>query len=138
MSHLRGLYCGLELVDIDLLFVFPFVSTWGPEIVVFAALLVIIKALAFGIVLLSQSQSRNELFLNTQDFQVPVCPLCNKPVPVPRGEQPDIKVCIACGNITSKMLKLKEFGIYWSFQCVIFSLVSLHHSLIFFFFFFLV
>lgn len=27
-----------------------------------------------------------------KDFQVPVCPLCNKPVPVPRGEQPDIKV----------------------------------------------
>ena len=37
---------------------------------------------------------------------MPVCPLCNKPVPVPRGEQPDIKVhvgvaCIRlvdCGN----------------------------------------
>ena len=27
-----------------------------------------------------------------QDIQVPVCPLCNKAVPVPRGEQPDIKV----------------------------------------------
>lgn len=27
-----------------------------------------------------------------KDFQVPVCPLCNKAVPVPRGEQPDIKV----------------------------------------------
>jgi len=27
-----------------------------------------------------------------KDFQVPVCPLCNKPVPVPRGQQPDIKV----------------------------------------------
>ena len=23
---------------------------------------------------------------------MPVCPLCNKAVPVPRGEQPDIKV----------------------------------------------
>lgn len=95
-----------------------------------------LSTLAFGIVLLSHSQSRIELFSNTQDFQVPVCPLCNKPVPVPRGEQPDIKVCIACGNITSKMLKLKEFGIYWSIQCVIFSLVSLHHSFIFLFFYF--
>lgn len=64
---------------------------------------------------------------------MPVCPLCNKPVPVPRGEQPDIKVCKAQRNITSKMLKLKEFGIYWSFQCIIFSLVLLHHSLIIFF-----
>ncbi|XP_048589437.1 AN1-type zinc finger protein 2A isoform X2 [Nematostella vectensis] len=27
-----------------------------------------------------------------KDNQVPVCPLCNKPVPVPRGQQPDIKV----------------------------------------------
>lgn len=27
-----------------------------------------------------------------KDHQVPVCPLCNKPVPVPRGQQPDIKV----------------------------------------------
>lgn len=27
-----------------------------------------------------------------KDIQVPVCPLCNKAVPVPRGEQPDIKV----------------------------------------------
>ncbi|XP_039267223.2 AN1-type zinc finger protein 2A-like [Styela clava] len=27
-----------------------------------------------------------------KDVQVPVCPLCNKPVPVPRGEVADIKV----------------------------------------------
>uniref|UniRef100_F6R192 AN1-type zinc finger protein 2A n=1 Tax=Ciona intestinalis TaxID=7719 RepID=F6R192_CIOIN len=27
-----------------------------------------------------------------KDVQVPVCPLCGKPVPVPRGETPDIKV----------------------------------------------
>jgi len=27
-----------------------------------------------------------------KDIQVPVCPLCNKPVPVNRGELPDIKV----------------------------------------------
>lgn len=27
-----------------------------------------------------------------KDVQVPVCPLCNQPVPVNRGEQPDIKV----------------------------------------------
>ncbi|KXJ22448.1 AN1-type zinc finger protein 2B [Exaiptasia diaphana] len=27
-----------------------------------------------------------------KDNQVPVCPLCNQPVPVPRGQQPDIKV----------------------------------------------
>ncbi|XP_076319550.1 AN1-type zinc finger protein 2A-like isoform X2 [Tachypleus tridentatus] len=27
-----------------------------------------------------------------RDIQVPVCPLCNKPVPVKRGEPPDIKV----------------------------------------------
>ncbi|XP_028401496.1 AN1-type zinc finger protein 2A-like isoform X2 [Dendronephthya gigantea] len=27
-----------------------------------------------------------------KDVQVPVCPLCNKPVPVNRGEPPDIKV----------------------------------------------
>lgn len=27
-----------------------------------------------------------------KDVQVPVCPLCNKPVPVARGELPDIKV----------------------------------------------
>lgn len=27
-----------------------------------------------------------------KDVQVPVCPLCNKPVPSKRGEQPDIAV----------------------------------------------
>ncbi|XP_046853168.1 AN1-type zinc finger protein 2A-like [Xenia sp. Carnegie-2017] len=27
-----------------------------------------------------------------KDVQVPVCPLCNKPIPVKRGEPPDIKV----------------------------------------------
>jgi len=27
-----------------------------------------------------------------KDIQVPVCPLCNKPVPIARGELPDIKV----------------------------------------------
>uniref|UniRef100_A0A915J537 AN1-type domain-containing protein n=1 Tax=Romanomermis culicivorax TaxID=13658 RepID=A0A915J537_ROMCU len=27
-----------------------------------------------------------------KDVQVPVCPLCNKPVPTARGELPDIKV----------------------------------------------
>ena len=27
-----------------------------------------------------------------QDNQVPVCPLCNAPVPVPRGQTPDIVV----------------------------------------------
>lgn len=27
-----------------------------------------------------------------QDIQVPVCPLCNTPIPVKRGEMPDIKV----------------------------------------------
>lgn len=27
-----------------------------------------------------------------QDVQVPVCPLCNTPIPVKRGEMPDIKV----------------------------------------------
>lgn len=27
-----------------------------------------------------------------QDVQVPVCPLCNTPIPIRRGEMPDIKV----------------------------------------------
>lgn len=27
-----------------------------------------------------------------QDIQVPVCPLCNIPIPIKRGEMPDIKV----------------------------------------------
>ena len=27
-----------------------------------------------------------------KNIQVPVCPLCGQPVPVPRGETPDIKV----------------------------------------------
>ena len=27
-----------------------------------------------------------------QDVQVPVCPLCNTPIPVRRGEPPDIKM----------------------------------------------
>jgi len=27
-----------------------------------------------------------------KDIQVPVCPLCNQPISVPRGEMPDIKV----------------------------------------------
>jgi hypothetical protein len=27
-----------------------------------------------------------------QDVQVPVCPLCNQPVPVARGETPDFRV----------------------------------------------
>ena len=27
-----------------------------------------------------------------QDMKVPVCPLCNQPVPVSRGEDPNIKV----------------------------------------------
>ncbi|KTG35991.1 hypothetical protein cypCar_00044147 [Cyprinus carpio] len=29
---------------------------------------------------------------NVSDIQVPVCPLCNTPIPVKRGEMPDIKV----------------------------------------------
>lgn len=32
------------------------------------------------------------LFFPLQDVQVPVCPLCNIPIPVKRGEMPDIKV----------------------------------------------
>ena len=32
------------------------------------------------------------LFLSLQDVQVPVCPLCNTPVPVRRGEMPDVVV----------------------------------------------
>lgn len=32
------------------------------------------------------------LFLLFQDIQVPVCPLCNTPIPIKRGEMPDIKV----------------------------------------------
>lgn len=31
-------------------------------------------------------------FLFLQDIQVPVCPLCNTPIPIKRGEMPDIKV----------------------------------------------
>uniref|UniRef100_A0A3Q1F1B5 Zinc finger, AN1-type domain 2A n=1 Tax=Acanthochromis polyacanthus TaxID=80966 RepID=A0A3Q1F1B5_9TELE len=27
-----------------------------------------------------------------KDIQVPVCPLCNTPIPIKRGEMPDIKV----------------------------------------------
>lgn len=35
----------------------------------------------------------SEFFVNfLQDIQVPVCPLCNIPIPVKRGEMPDIKV----------------------------------------------
>ena len=29
---------------------------------------------------------------HTRNNQVPVCPLCDRPVPVPRGQQPDIIV----------------------------------------------
>lgn len=32
------------------------------------------------------------LLFSVQDVQVPVCPLCNTPVPIKRGEMPDIKV----------------------------------------------
>lgn len=32
------------------------------------------------------------LFICAQDVQVPVCPLCNTPIPIKRGEMPDIKV----------------------------------------------
>uniref|UniRef100_G3PLV6 Zinc finger, AN1-type domain 2A n=1 Tax=Gasterosteus aculeatus aculeatus TaxID=481459 RepID=G3PLV6_GASAC len=31
-------------------------------------------------------------YLNREDVQVPVCPLCNIPIPIKRGEMPDIKV----------------------------------------------
>lgn len=27
-----------------------------------------------------------------KDVQVPMCPLCNKPVPTPRGQEPDFTV----------------------------------------------
>ncbi|XP_077984464.1 AN1-type zinc finger protein 2A-like isoform X2 [Glandiceps talaboti] len=37
-------------------------------------------------------QSHNCEASYKKDVQVPVCPLCNKPVPVNRGEPPDIKV----------------------------------------------
>uniref|UniRef100_A0A0V0GD02 Putative zinc finger an1 type protein n=1 Tax=Triatoma dimidiata TaxID=72491 RepID=A0A0V0GD02_TRIDM len=33
-----------------------------------------------------------------KDVQVPVCPLCNKPVPSPRGERPDIAVGLHIDN----------------------------------------
>ncbi|XP_041085592.1 AN1-type zinc finger protein 2B-like isoform X2 [Polyodon spathula] len=35
---------------------------------------------------------QKEIPLLPQDVQVPVCPLCNTPIPVSRGEMPDIKV----------------------------------------------
>lgn len=38
----------------------------------------------------SETLVKGSIFL--QDIQVPVCPLCNIPIPVKRGEMPDIKV----------------------------------------------
>lgn len=40
----------------------------------------------------AQLHAPNPLFLSLQDVQVPVCPLCNTPVPVRRGEMPDVVV----------------------------------------------
>lgn len=40
----------------------------------------------------TQLHAPNPLFLSLQDVQVPVCPLCNTPVPVRRGEMPDVVV----------------------------------------------
>uniref|UniRef100_A0A8C6N4R9 AN1-type domain-containing protein n=1 Tax=Mus spicilegus TaxID=10103 RepID=A0A8C6N4R9_MUSSI len=42
-----------------------------------------------GVRLRSECESRSWLF---QDVQVPVCPLCNAPIPVKRGEIPDVVV----------------------------------------------
>ena len=33
------------------------------------------------------------IIILVQDARVPVCPLCNQPVPVNRGDDPNIKVC---------------------------------------------
>lgn len=40
----------------------------------------------------SQLPAPSSLLLSLQDVQVPVCPLCNTPVPVRREEMPDIVV----------------------------------------------
>lgn len=40
----------------------------------------------------AQLPAPSSLLLSLQDVQVPVCPLCNTPVPVRREEMPDIVV----------------------------------------------
>lgn len=40
----------------------------------------------------AQLPTPSSLLLSLQDVQVPVCPLCNTPVPVRRGEMPDVVV----------------------------------------------
>lgn len=40
----------------------------------------------------AQLRAPSPLFLSLQDVQVPVCPLCNTPVPVRRGQMPDVVV----------------------------------------------
>lgn len=40
----------------------------------------------------AQLPAPSSLLLSLQDVQVPVCPLCNTPVPVRRGEMPDVVV----------------------------------------------
>lgn len=39
-----------------------------------------------------RSHLKRNVSIFLQDIQVPVCPLCNIPIPVKRGEMPDIKV----------------------------------------------
>lgn len=43
--------------------------------------------------------------------QVPVCPLCNNPVPIGRNQQPDIAVGAHIGNNQNIMSKLSWFEI---------------------------
>lgn len=58
-----------------------------------------------------------------KNVQVPMCPLCNKPVPTPRGEEPDFTVGKHIDNdcrftegkkvlIVYNLVELKNFEIY--------------------------
>ena len=47
-----------------------------------------------------------------QDIQVPVCPLCNQPVPVKRGQQPDIGVSNHIDNECQSDKAIKKRKVY--------------------------
>ncbi|XP_072040014.1 AN1-type zinc finger protein 2A-like [Amphiura filiformis] len=47
-----------------------------------------------------------------KDIQVPVCPLCNKPVPVKRGQQPDIGVSDHIDNECQSDKAIKKRKVY--------------------------
>lgn len=62
-----------------------------------------------------------------KDVQVPVCPLCNKPVPKKRGDPPDVAVGLHIDNECQSEIKSKVFSNRCTFKgCKVKEMIPVH------------